>query len=225
LGYGVATSSHGSQEQFQGAIEDEPFRGAVRTDDEAPVGVLATGGELQTTTAAEMKRRKEKIDRLRDEAASKAEVRYNEGRKEAEFKGGQKVWLKDNERENSLAPKRLGPFEIEEIVSALDVKLRRTAGGPSLGRRTPTVNVKQVVEYENPNFAGAKEHRVRDIIGHKGKGNTRRYQVVWEDGDETWEPREQLVDEVGGEEVLNEALERYYQRNPRLGRAKGNRRE
>jgi hypothetical protein len=50
---------------------------------------------------------------------------------------------------------------------------------------------------------------VESILCHFGSGKSRRYRVLWAEGDETEEPESNLMDVVDGEEVLNEKLMLY----------------
>ena len=53
------------------------------------------------------------------------------------------------------------------------------------------------------------EQEVASILCHFGSAKARRYRVLWADGDETVERRENFVDLVDGEEVVNEKLQIY----------------
>ena len=167
----------------------------------------------------EMRRRWLAVSRLRDEAAAEMKERFDVGRHEADFEAGQKVWIKKNDRENGLDSKRIGPFEIAEVLSPLNVRIKEAVGGPQLGQRSDVVNVKQLAAYKGDKVPGAQEWVVRDVIGHKGKGKGRKYHVLWEDGADTWEPRAALVDNDNGEETPVGPLLRYWERNPRLSRS------
>jgi hypothetical protein len=65
---------------------------------------------------------------------------------------------------------------------------------------------------------GAVEHLVADVIGHEGRAGSRKYIVIWQDGSVTREKKSNLVDKEGDEEIPNEALLGYWDRNPRLSR-------
>lgn len=56
----------------------------------------------------------------------------------------------------------------------------------------------------------AKEEVVVCIEGHHGNGARRRYHVLWANGDTTEEMKENLVDIVNGEEIVNEELLKYW---------------
>jgi hypothetical protein len=72
-----------------------------------------------------------------------------------------------------------------------------------------------------PSHMAMGEERVIRILGHDaGPGSRRKYRVEWADHSVTMEPRRNLVDkaENGGEFIVNEALQKYWDRNPNLSR-------
>jgi hypothetical protein len=73
--------------------------------------------------------------------------------------------------------------------------------------------------YEHKEIYRQKELVVQKVLGHVGKGRGRKYNVYWEDGTSSLEPRKQLVDKnVDGTETINAELEAYYERNPSISR-------
>jgi len=173
--------------------------------------------ELQTMEVKEMRRIKERVEAAIEEAAAKAKERFDKGRTEAELKEGDLVKLRQHKPANALAPKNVGPYEVEEVLSPLNVKVKEVVGGPKLGQRRPVVNVKHVAEFGPKEVPGAREFLVEDVLGHSGKGKRKKFHVLWADGSQSWEPRASLVDiEEDGAEVLNDALLNYLRRNPRL---------
>lgn len=163
----------------------------------------------------EKKEMKEKRDRLRDEGAARMKEQYDKGRKESDLQVGDKVWLRNTEKANSLDPERIGPFEVAAKKGKLTVKVKEVDGGPRLGRRHPIINVKNVARFDSE-MAKPVEVEVERIEDHKGKARNRLYKVVWKDGDVTWEPLRNLVDRDGGEVVVAAALETYWRAHPRL---------
>jgi hypothetical protein len=70
-------------------------------------------------------------------------------------------------------------------------------------------DVEDLVEAEQVGEPVVPEQVPVDILCHRGTGRSRRFRVLWADGDETIEPFENLVDLVDGEEIVNERLECY----------------
>jgi hypothetical protein len=64
------------------------------------------------------------------------------------------------------------------------------------------------------------EHRVIRVLGHDfAPGSRRKYRVQWADHSITLEPRRNLVDvNEDGELIVNEALQKYWDRKPNLSR-------
>ena len=195
-----------------------PFEARFGRSRKSPACFDRPEQETKTMAMKEMKAMKEKMTLLIEKAAEEMKRRFDEGRKEAEFAVGDLVRLRDHDKKDALAAKSVGPFEVEEVLSPLNLRLKATVGGPPLGRRKPVVNVKHVAPYEPKDVPGAREWSVEDVIDHKGKGKRKLYHVRWSTGETSWEPRNALVDMVDGEEVVNASLQRYWQRNPWLGR-------
>ena len=80
------------------------------------------------------------------------------------------------------------------------------------------MNIKHVEKFEVADNPAAIEYEVDRVEDHKGRARSRTYKVVWKDGNVTWEPLRNLVDKIGGEEVVAKALEVYWRRHPRLKR-------
>ena len=85
-----------------------------------------------------------------------------------------------------------------------------------LGRRSKVQSVRNIAAYEATEIDKDPEWVVKDILAHRGKGRAREFQVIWQTGERTWEKRKELVDIINGEEIVVDALQRYYARNPRL---------
>ena len=92
--------------------------------------------------------------------------------------------------------------QLEGILNALGAKDPLQEPEPTLLSPTPVAS-----ELHIP----CPEYMVASILCHFGSRKARRYRVLWADGAETVEPRENLVDIVDGEEVVNEKLLIYLQ--------------
>ena len=118
-----------------------------------------------------------------------------------------------------MEPIKSGPFKIAKVLGKATVKIAQVEGGPHLGQRPEVQSVRNLEEYTHAEIYKQKELVVKKVVGHQGKGRGRKYQVQWEDGTESWEPRKQLVDkEADGIETVNEELVAYLDRNPKLSR-------
>jgi hypothetical protein len=195
-----------------------PFEARFGRKMKLPSSFAMPEREIESRSEKEMKEMKEKIERLRDEAAAKSKVTFDKGRQEADLKAGDMVWMRKHVKDHKLDDEKDGPFEVEQVMSPLNVKLKEVVGGPELGRRKRVVNVKHVEKFKAKEVPGAVEHVVADVIGHEGRAGSRKYIVIWQDGSVTREKKSNLVDKEGDEEIPNEALLAYWERNPRLSR-------
>lgn len=162
---------------------------------------------------------------LRDEAAGKMKEKFDRGLSKARFVVGEKIWLRNEEVTAANPAERIGPFEISRLVGPVDVEIKEVLHGPKIGTRHKVQSIRNATKYIGPDPEPPTEWMVKDVVDHTGSGRGRKYRVMWDDGDFTWEPRHTLVDVmVDGSEVVNEALKRYFDRNPQLGR-KANRRD
>ena len=181
--------------------------------------------QIQSLPMKEMRQLKDRIGELRDETALKMKEKFDKKLVRKEFKVEDLVWLKNDERQSSMEAKRIGPFKIGEILGGLNARIVAVEKGPAIGRRHDVVSIRNLTEYEADSIYAKKEHVVRDVIAHQGKGQGRKYQVVWEDGDMTWEPTKNLCDKSHAKDakklVVAEALLRYWDRNPRLKKPAG----
>jgi len=159
-----------------------------------------------------------KLSERRDEAAAEMKVQYDKGREAAAFAAGDLVWIRNHDPVK-LEKKRIGPFRVEKVTSPLNVRIADIAQGPKLGTRHPVVNVKHVAPY-NGDLAGARpDDPVPDkILKHKyvkrKRGKQSRYQVKWIDGDDTWEPVRNLIDEADDGPVFTDALVAWWSAHP-----------
>lgn len=141
-----------------------------------------------------------------------------------EYKIGQKVWL-ETENLNILRPskklseKRIGPYEIVEIVSPNAVKLKL----PKSIRIHPVVNVSQVCPYNPPQIPGQRplptppievegqiEYEVEQILDSCMNRGKLEYLVKWDgytEEENTWEPISHLKNS-------QEAIEAFHAKYP-----------
>ena len=174
--------------------------------------------EEDSVLVKDMKEQKERLSKMRDEAATQMKLQFDKKLVEKEFAVGGLVWLKKNDRENKLDEFLVGPFRIKKRVGDLDVELEEVEHGPSLGQRPTLQSIRNIDNYLAKEIRREREWLVKDILGHEGKGRGRKYRVLWATGEVTLEPRKSLVDSVNGEETPNEALQKYWERNPTLSR-------
>jgi hypothetical protein len=172
-------------------------------------------------TASQREMNNDKILKLRDEAAEKMKEKFDKGLIEKKFVVGQKIWIRNEEVTAANPKERIGPFEVVRITGPVDVEIKEVKNGPKLGTRHKVQSVRNLIEFTSPNLEPPKEFQVVDVVDHDGHGRGRKYRVRWSNGDYTWEPRANLVDrEENGEEVMNEAFERYLERNQMLGKSR-----
>ena len=181
-------------------------------------------GELATMDMKEVRRVYDVVlPKMRDEAAAQMKRKYDKGREEVIYEKGDLVWLRRQER-SKVEPRKDGPFRVKERKSPLTYVLEDVAESPAkLGLRSPIQNVKHLEKYEQK-MPVEEEFKVKEILGHK-KGGTKRkfykYHVKWADGDETWERVPSLIDEEGDEEVILDALKRYWKAHPGMQEEEG----
>jgi len=162
------------------------------------------------------------VMRLMDEEAEESKERFDLGKRDViEIEPGKTlVWIKDNEA-GKTDEKRIGPFRAVMKKGPLDVKIEEVNGGPRLGRRHDVINLRQVEKFEVEKWPGQEEKMVEKVLDHKGGVKSRSYEVLWSDGSKTWEPSRHLIDyaEEGEEEdMVNDALRRYWHVHPRMQR-------
>ena len=73
------------------------------------------------------------IVKARDEVASKYKEQYDKTHEHKEFKVGQRVWWREHVPDNSLAPKRTGPYLIKKVLSPLTYEVEELPQGPRIG--------------------------------------------------------------------------------------------
>ena len=120
------------------------------------------------------------------------------------FKVGQRVWLEAKNLIRSynkkIAPKREGPFVIDEVLGPVTYRLRL----PKSWKVHPVFHATLLSPYKEteihgPNFGkpmelvidGETEYKVEKIIGRQGKGSSRKYLIKWkgtDDNENSWEP-------------------------------------
>jgi hypothetical protein len=194
-----------------------PFEARVKRKMKLPTSFQLPQEEAEDATREEVEEMEKRMAELRDEKAQKMKKAYDKGRKEVTYTVGDRVWHENTEGKKT-DPKRIGPFEVVEVLGPLNVRLAETQGGPAWGRRHDVVNIKHVEKFEVADNPSAIEYEVESVEDHKGRARNRKYKVVWKGGAVTWEPRRNLVDKIGGEEVVAKALEIYWRRHPKLKR-------
>ena len=167
----------------------------------------------------------QKLADIRDRAAAKMKARFDQGRVQFVSKRGDLLWIRNHNPENTLAPKRIGPFKVVEMVGPNAVRLEEVPQGPPLGRLHPVVNVSDVEIYEAKFVAAAADNDTpSSILNHqfvfrrkkRHKRKLPRYLVKWSDGSESWEPVRNLVDEDSDGFIFNESLLAYCLKHPSL---------
>src|SRR5690606_35889021 len=72
--------------------------------------------EIETVTAKEKKRVKERIREMVDEAAGAMKSSFDKPRVESPFEEGQLIWLCNHDRESKLDVKRFGPYKVVKLI-------------------------------------------------------------------------------------------------------------
>lgn len=84
------------------------------------------------------------------------------------------------------------------MKNKLNVRIGEVSKGPTLGRKSEVVNVKQL-EIFDQRMPELPEWKVKAVISHKkaqkNKKVVYKYLVRWSTGEETWEPLESFRDE------------------------------
>ena len=145
--------------------------------------------------------------------------KLDKGVKETEFKVGNLVWHVPRRQRSGMEPRKSGPFKIKKILGKATVEIAQVEEGPDLGQRPAIQSIRNLEVYKHDKVYKQKELVVKEILRHGGKGRGRKYEVRWEDGTTSWEPRKNLVDkEADGTVTLNSELVAYLDRNPTLSR-------
>jgi hypothetical protein len=170
--------------------------------------------ELKTVTAEEQRRVMREAHKREDLEALKQKERYDKGRVEANFKVGEKVYLKDH-KAGFLEKKKIGPFVIVRKVSDLNYEIAE-CGKAELNNRHPIINVRNLESYELQGAEDEEEYevQVKEVLAHrKGKGKGKKgeleFHIRWADGSETWEPMANLFDIEEGQRIYNRKLNAY----------------
>lgn len=140
-----------------------------------------------------------------------------------EYKVGQKVWL-ETENLNILRPsrklseKRIGPYEIVEIISPNAIKLKL----PKAIRIHPVVNVSRVRPFNPPipgqrplpappiEVEGQIEYEVEEVLDSRMNRGKLEYLVKWKgytEEDNTWEPPSNMTN-------AQEEVDKFHTRYP-----------
>ena len=139
------------------------------------------------------------------------------------FKKGVKVWLEAKylklcHESKKLAPKREGPFLIEEVLNPLNYRLKL----PTSWRIHPVFHATLLTPYKENDIHGKNftepppdlienehEYEVETIISPRRSGRGYQYLVKWKGystGDNTWEPERHLTN---AQEILNHYKNRH----------------
>jgi hypothetical protein len=175
--------------------------------------------DVQTPEFKDLEKIKKILEERRDKVAEGMKSKFDADVKESKFEVDNLVWHVPRRQRSGMEPRKSGPFKIEEVLGKSTVKIEQVGEGPGLGQRPAIQSVRNLELYKHDKIYKQKELVVMKIISHGGKGRGRKYQVKWEDGTSTWEPRKNLVDkDVDGTETLNSELVAYLDRNPNLSR-------
>jgi hypothetical protein len=175
--------------------------------------------ERNLDPAAEVEEGREKLLALRDEEARKMKSAFDKKLVTMELKEGQLVWVRNEEVTAENPAERIGPFKVKRLVGDVNVEIMEIENGPKLGTRHPIQSVRNLAKFKGPAPDKEQEWEVVDVIDHAGHGRGRKYRVKWSDGSLTWEPRKNLVDIVGKEEIPVAQFKAYLDRQKRLGKA------
>jgi len=151
-------------------------------------------------------------------------MQINIGTRVPEYKVGQKVWVETDNIDlkrpsKKLAEKRIGPYEILEIISpnAIKLKLPRTI------KLHPVMNVSRLRPYKEPRITGQEttpappveingelEYEVEQILDSRLRRGQLQYLVKWQGYTEehnTWEPLANLTN-------AQDAIDAFHQSHP-----------
>ena len=133
------------------------------------------------------------------------------------------VWLESKHLKlcyetKKLAPKREGPFEIEEVLSPLNYRLKL----PKQWKIHPVFHTTLLSPYLESNIhgknfpmpppdlvSGELEYEVETIVTHRAQGQRNLYLVKWKGyptGNNTWEPEKNLCN---ANQILKEYKEQH----------------
>ena len=190
---------------------------------------------LEESNIISTEERIETLDKARQEAiaAHKLAMERMEQRIKSKFKPfaqGQRVWLENRNlrlpfKSKKIAPKRLGPFKITEVLSPLSYRLDL----PETWKIHNVFHATLLTEYtENdihgPNpepplpdiIEGEEEYEIEGILNHRTRKGQMEYYVKWKDYDHeenSWETEAQLephaldiLREYQKEQLLDTAL-------------------
>jgi hypothetical protein len=196
-----------------------PFEARFARKMRTPAMFDLTFDDIKSPDVKDLRAVKGILEKRRDEVANDMKKKFDKNVKEADFKVGDHVWHIPRMGQSAMKPIKIGPFEIEEVMGPVHVKIKQINGGTDLGRRHNVQSIRNLEKYKHEEVYKQKEMVVSKIVGHEGKGRGRKYRVIWEDGSTSLEPRKQLVDkETDGTEVINSELLEYFKRNPSLSR-------
>jgi len=90
----------------------------------------------ESPTAAKMKEIRDIAMAARDEAAETMKAEYDARHVERKFKVGDRVWWREHEPANKLAPKRSGPYAVKTVISDINYELEELPQGSRSGGGT-----------------------------------------------------------------------------------------
>ena len=196
-----------------------PFEARFARKMRTPASFNLPFDDIQTPEFKDLEKIKKLLEERRDKVAEEMKRKFDEGVKESKIEVGDLVWHVPRRQRTGMEPRKSGPFKIEKILGKSTVKIAKVNEGPDLGQRPAIQSIRNLEAYKHDKIYKQKELVVMKIISHGGKGRGRKYQVQWEDGTTSWEPRKQLVDrEADGTETINAELTAYLDRNPSLSR-------
>ena len=157
----------------------------------------------------------------RDETAKQMKETYDKGRKEADYRKGDYVWLEKSKRKHALDARWLGPFEIAQVHNKLNVTLKGIPGGTQIGRKERRVNVDHIRRFEGTLADVLAQERAVESIEQwrQDLAGTPMFQVKFADGMKNWTAWDDLCDFIDDEWITNTALERFVETDETAKRA------
>ena len=204
----LPTAEFAHNNRYHDTIKTSPFRLMYGTD---PVAIPTASIQMTAPAAEE---RIHILKKARQEALAAHElarqlVASRNKDRSVRLEKGDKVWLDNRNlhipyKSRKLAPKREGPFEIEQVMGPITYKLKL----PKQWRIHPVFHAALLTPYKEttihgPNYtkpppdiiSGQEEFEVEAIITHRRRGAGYHYLVKWKGygpNDNSWEPERNL---------------------------------